>query len=336
MINSRAPTRISFAGGGTDLPEIAEKIGGCVTSVAINRYVYGSLKERADDIITIKSISSGKEEKTELKVTEKIVYDGRLDLIKSVIENFSVDRGFDIILKTDVPPHSGLGASAAAFAAVIGLFNYYYKKGMSKKDIAELAFKLEIKKLKNRVGKQDQYASVFGGFNYLEFERNMSVKLVPLNIKKNIISELEKNLLLFYIAEREKTAGETVASQASAFTKGELGTMKGFRKTKELGSEAKEALENSDLKLFGEILSKVWGYKKMFGGVTNPFIEDLYQTAVRNGAYGGKVSGAGGGGCGFWFCKPGKTEQVKKALEERGAKNIAFGFDFEGLKVWEG
>ncbi len=333
MIVSRAPTRISFAGGGTDLPDIVKKIGGCVTSVAINKYVYGSLKERNDGIITIKSVSPDKEEETELKVGEKIVYDGRLDLIKSVLEEFAVDKGFDIVVKTDVPSHSGLGASAAAFAAVIGLFDYFYKSGMSKKEIAELAFRLEIEKLKNKVGKQDQYASAFGGLNFIEFKKDMSVEIKPLAVDKKIVSELEQNILLFYIAEREKTAGETVASQTSAFSKGT--TVEGFTRTKELGLEARKALENNDLEVFGDVIAKVWKYKKMFGGVTSPFIDEIYETAVINGAYGGKISGAGGGGCGFWLCKHGRVEQVKKALEEKGAKNIPFKFDFDGLKVWE-
>jgi D-glycero-alpha-D-manno-heptose-7-phosphate kinase len=220
MIVSRSPTRISFAGGGTDLPEVVRKIGGCVTSVAINKYVYGSLKERNDDMIKIKSVFSGKEEKAELKAGEKIVYDGRLDLIKSVLEEFSVDRGFDIALRTDIPPHSGLGASAAAFSAAIALFDYYYRRDMTKHEIAELAFRLEIEKLKNRVGKQDQYASAFGGLNFMEFKKDMSVEITPLGIDKKTVSELEQNVLLFYIAEREKTAGETVAKQTAAFTKG--------------------------------------------------------------------------------------------------------------------
>jgi D-glycero-alpha-D-manno-heptose-7-phosphate kinase len=335
MIKSRAPARISFAGGGTDLPEIAKEIGGCVTSVAISKYVYGSLKERDDNVISITSISPDKEEKLELDSKKKIVYGGKLDLIKSVIEKFKVNRGFDIVISTDIPSHSGLGVSSAAFVATIGLFNHYYKRSMSKKDIAELAFALEVKKLKNRVGKQDQYASSFGGLNYIEFKKDMSVNITPLKISKDTLSELEKNILLFYISKREKTAGETIANQTSSFTEGKLDVMEGFRKTKELGIETRRSLEGGNLKLFGDVMAKVWEYKKLFGGVTTPFIEDIYNTAIRNGAYGGKISGAGGGGCGFWFCRPGKAENVKKALEEKSAKNIPFSFDFDGLKTWE-
>jgi len=329
-----APTRISFAGGGTDLPEIAREIGGCVTSVAISKYVYGSLKERNDGIISITSIMQDKRDKIEINAKGRIMYDGRLDLIKSVLEEFHVDRGFDIVLSTDVPSHSGLGASSAAYTATIGLFNHYYKKNMSKKEIAELAFKLEREKLKNTVGKQDQYAAAFGGLNYMEFEKDMGVVVIPLKIKNDTLLDLEKNLLLFYIAERVKTAGETIANQTGSFARSN-DAKEGFKKTKELGKKAKEALENGDLELFGDIMAKVWEYKKLFGGVTNPFIEVVYRIAVENGAYGGKISGAGGGGCGFWFCRPGKAELVKKALEKKGAKNIPFSFDFNGLQTWE-
>ncbi len=328
IIRGRAPTRISFAGGGTDLPEIAKSIGGCVTSAAIANYVHGTLKEREDGKLVISSVFPGKTEK-EVADAENIVYNGQLDLVKSVAEELNKDAlGFDITISTDAPRHSGLGASAAAYATVIALFDRFYSLKMSRKDIAELSFRLEREKLKNRVGKQDQYAVVFGGLNFMEFSADMNVTISPVKAGKDTISELERRLALFYIAERKKTSGASIKEQVNS-------SLDGFEKTKELGLLAKNALEKNDLGKFGDVMATVWKYKKMFGGITTDFIDVIYDLAVEAGAYGGKVSGAGGGGCGFWFCRPGKKDSVIKALESKGAKNIPFSFDFEGAKAWE-
>lgn len=329
ILHSRAPTRISFAGGGTDLPEIAKVMGGCVTSAAITKYVYGNMKERGDKKLVITSQSSNKEEK-ETTDALKIEYNGHLDLIKSVAEELNIDKkGFEIALSNDLPRHSGLGVSAAAYAAVIALFDKFYNLGMTKKDIAELSFRLETEKLKNHVGKQDQYAVVFGGLNFMEFGRDMQVGIKQLKTNENTVKGLENGLALFYIAEREKTAGSAISNQVKS------GSLEGFRKTKELGLKVKEALERDDLEKFGHVMAMIWKYKKMFGGVTTKFIDEIYESALEAGAYGGKISGAGGGGCGFWFCKPHKKQSVIEALEKKGAVHIPFSFDFEGVKVWE-
>lgn len=329
ILRSRAPTRISFAGGGTDLPEIAKVMGGCVTSGAITKYVYGTMKERGNKKLVIASQSSGKREK-EITDASAIKYNGRLDLVKSVAEELNKDGlGFEITLSSDLPRHSGLGVSAAAYAAVIALFDGFYKLGMTRREMAELAFTLETEKLNNRVGKQDQYAVVFGGLNFMEFDRSMNVKISPLKASKKIVEYLEKNLALFYIAERKKTAGTTISKQLRS------GSLEAFRKTKELGLKSREALERGDLEEFGNVMSLVWRYKKTFGGATTKSIDKIYGAAINAGAYGGKISGAGGGGCGFWLCRPHKKQGVIDALEKKGAVHIPFSFDFDGVKTWE-
>jgi len=328
MICSRAPTRISFAGGGTDIPEIARITGGCVTSAAISRYVHATLKER-DGKTRIHSIRLDGAEAF-LEIDSKISYDGNLDLVKSVVEELGGGRAFDITITSNVPEHSGLGASASAYAALIALFNSYYDLGLSKKDIAELSFKLETTKLKNKVGKQDQYAACYGGLNFMEFSKDMKVNVSAVKTSASTLAGLEKDIALLYVAKRQKTAGEVIESQKKSFKKEE------FLVTKELGAKARIALEKNDLEAFGSVMSEVWGHKKRFSAeTTTPLIEKMHRTAIENGAYGGKISGAGGGGCGFWFCRPGTKTKVVAALVKLGAQPLDFKFDFEGVKAWK-
>ncbi len=328
MVNAIAPTRISFAGGGTDMPEISEKIGGCVTSVSIDRYIRVSLKKRSDKKICVTSI--GMDEKSEISVlTEKTAYTGKLGLIKAVVEELNTSRyGFDIRISSDVPNHSGLGASGAAFVALIGAFDSFYSLEMGKKEIAELAFKLERDKLGNMVGKQDQYAAAFGGLNFIEFGKN-EVKINRIKIGKDTMHDLENSIVLMHFAERESAAGDIISKQLKDFHVNK----ESFIKTKELGLEAKKALEGGDLEAFSYVLSTAWKYKKSFGNVTNEFIDNIYNAAIKNGAYSGKLSGAGSGGCGFFLCRKGKKSSVITALESMGAENLPFSFDFSGLRV---
>lgn len=335
ILYSRAPTRISFAGGGTDVPAIAKRIGGCVTSVAISRYVYATLESRSDKKISMRSI---KFDGSELRVTADtslMRYDGRLDLIKSVVEELGQGCGFDITVISEVPEHSGLGASASAYAALIALFDARYKLCMTKKDIAELSFRLETEKLKNNVGKQDQYAACYGGLNFIRFSKKMDVTVSPIKTNTETLMHLEKNLALLYTVKRQKSAGAVIRKQAERFSKGG-DALRGFLATKELGEQACRALRKNDLGEFGKIMGLVWEHKKKFSPeTTNPLIERMHKTAVQNGAYGGKISGAGGGGCGFWFCKDGKKNRVVAELEKLGAKTLNFKFDFEGVKTWK-
>lgn len=328
MVNAAAPTRISFAGGGTDMPEVAEKIGGCVTSVSINRYIRVSLKKRSDKKICIESVGMDKKHERTM-LTEKTSYTGKLGLIKAVAEEMNSGIcGFDIKISSDVPHHSGLGASGAAFVALIGSFNCFYSLEMEKKEIAELAFKLERERLGNMIGRQDQYAAAFGGLNFIEFRKN-GTEINRIKIRKNTLHELENGIVLVHIAKRSGAAGDIISNQMKIFHVNE----ENFMKTKELGLEAKKTLEGGDLEAFGSVLSDAWKYKKMFGSVTTGFIDKIYDTAVKNGAYGGKLSGAGGGGCGFFFCRSEKKSGVIKALESMGAKNLPFSFDFSGLRT---
>ncbi len=327
MICSQAPTRISFAGGGTDVPEIAAQIGGCVTSAAISRYVRSSIEERSDGKTCIRSAGmDGTEEALLLDTGWK--HDGRMELVKSAIEEFGIS-GVNITIASEVPGHSGLGASASAYAALIAAFACCKNVSMSKKEIAELSFRLEREKLRNCVGKQDQYAACYGGINYMEFSRDMNVDVFPVRMIRTALAELENSIALFHVSGRAKRAGDVIRSQAGS------GNKAAFIKTKELGAKARDALAGGDMEGFGKVMGLVWEYKRKFSPeTTTPFIEKIHAAALKNGAYGGKISGAGSGGCGFWFCRPGTKDKVIAALEGMGARHLDFKFDFEGVKTW--
>src|SRR3990167_2284252 len=201
IIRSRSPLRISFAGGGTDIAPYCHERGGAVVSAAINKYSYATLETRQDKEIHIESVDFLKN--LQFRNMSEITYDNELDVLKAVIKHLNTSgRGANIWLRSDVPPRSGLGASAAAFAAMIGLFNHMRaEKSMTQYEIAELAYKLEREELKIGGGYQDQYATVFGGLNYIEFGRGWT-KVSPIRMKRDHILELEKHLVLFYTADR--------------------------------------------------------------------------------------------------------------------------------------
>ena len=183
IIKTRAPVRISFAGGGTDVSPFTEKYGGAVVNTTINKYAYASLKERKDNKIVISSHNYN--QTLTFNSIQEMKYDGNLDLIKSVIKKMAdLNHGFEISLYSEILPKSGLGSSASAFSAVIGLFNKLQKeKRLDNYDLAEMAYNLERNDLNNAGGRQDQYASIFGGLNYFEFEGHNFVKVNNLNIK---------------------------------------------------------------------------------------------------------------------------------------------------------
>jgi len=332
-IRSRAPVRLSFAGGGTDVSPYCEEHGGCVVSATLSKYAWGSLSLRRDKSILLDDIRFGS---LKLNSLRDIRYDGNLDLLKAVLNHFKPESGVGLFLRNDVQPRSGLGSSASAFLSIIGLFNHL--KGEMKLtdyEIAELAYDLERNELGNRGGRQDQYASVFGGLNYIEFKGDDFVRVNPIRIKKDYILELEKNLILVYAMDRS-VSGDVIDDQTKSYVKNKRDVVEALHQSKALAMEVNYALRKGDFNRFGELLHEGWEAKKKFSPlISNSHIDRLYEIARKNGAMGGKITGAGGGGHMFFYCEPNKEDHVAQKLSEAGARVVNFSFDFEGLQSWE-
>ncbi|MFC2143084.1 GHMP kinase [Candidatus Aenigmatarchaeota archaeon] len=336
IIRSRAPVRVSFGGGGTDIPPVCDERGGCVISAAINKYAYATMIKREDREIHIESADFLKN--LRFGRLDEISYNNELDLLKAVIKKMNLDgMGCSVFMRSDVPPKSGLGSSASAFAAVIGLFNHMRKeKKMTDYEVSELAYKLEREELKIGGGKQDQYATVFGGMNYIEFG-NGWVRVNPLRMKKDHVFELEKQLVLVYTKPREtESSGDIISDQTRAYKEKNTSVIDAFDKIKEIAQEMRYALLRGDLNRFGLLLDDAWKTKKKFSPmISNNYINDMYDAAIKAGALGGKITGAGGGGFMLFYCEPNKEHLVREKLQSLGAKAYPFTIDWNGLQTWE-
>ena len=332
IIRSKAPLRISFGGGGTDVSPYPEEKGGAVLSTTIDKYAYCTLVERGDDSINVKSLDY--DIVTKYHVNDKLKYDGKLDLVKAAIKVLEVRNGFDLFLHSDAPPGSGLGTSSALVVALVGAFKQWLKLSLTDYDIAELAYHIEREEAGIRGGKQDQYAATFGGFNFIEFLGKTTV-VNPLRIKRNTLNELEYRLTLCYTGETRLSAG-IIEDQVSSYIQKKDDVVLALEETKKLASNMKNALLLGKLSEFGLLLHEVWCCKKRFSAkMTEPRIDGLYEVARQSGAIGGKLLGAGGGGYLLLLCEFDKWHIVAERLEGMGGKIVNFTFDLRGMQSWE-
>jgi D-glycero-alpha-D-manno-heptose-7-phosphate kinase len=333
LLRARAPLRVSFAGGGTDVPPYPAERGGLVLSATINRYAYGTLRPRADRQIVIQSL--------DLDVVASIALEearpegDKLDLVKAAIQKIAADspHGFDLFLHSAAPPGSGLGSSSAVMVTLIGLLSDHMKMPLTDYEMARLAYTVEREDLGLKGGTQDQYAAVFGGFNFIEF-RAEDVIVNPLRIHSETINELEYNLLLCFTG-KTRVSDHIIDDQMGRYRSQESSTVGGLETQKELAVAMKDALLRGSLTEFGGLLDEAWQAKKqMSPRISNEHIDDLYEAAKRNGALGGKVTGAGGGGYMLLYCRYDSKHEVQAALAERGAEAVDFQFDQSGLTTW--
>jgi D-glycero-alpha-D-manno-heptose-7-phosphate kinase len=334
IIHSRAPLRISFGGGGTDVSPYTEEHGGAVVSAAINKYAWGSLNLTKDKHVILKD-SYNKD--LIFRSLKSIKYGTDMDLLSAGVKNMHSGRkGVEMVLRTDVPQRSGLGSSAAAFVSLIGLFNHMRREmRMTDYEIAELAYELERVELGNQGGKQDQYASVFGGINYIEFKGNDFIRVNPIRMRRKTFLELEKNLLLVHVMDRKKS-GDIIGDQVKSYVHQKKSVVEALNKVKELADETHKSLRKGDLHRFGELLHEGWLEKKKFTPLmSNPYIDKIYKLARKHGAIGGKVKGAGGGGHMIFYCESGREEDVMHHLTKAGSYVRSFSFDMQGLQSWE-
>lgn len=340
IIRSKAPLRISFSGGGTEVSPYKDEYGGVVLSATIEKYAYGSLRLRDDRNVTVKSLDYDIVAKYNLD--EEMNYDGELDLVKAVIKNKNLnkgyERGFDFFIHSDAPPGSGLGSSSTMVVALIGLLKHLQRLPLTNYEIANLAYHVEREDLDIKGGMQDQYAAAFGGFNFIEFGRGPGLSNVvvnPLRIDADVINELEYRLLLCYTG-RTRLSANIISTQVEAYTKKEADVLNAMDELKKITIEMKNALLQKRVDDFGRLLHEAWDNKKrMAKQITNAAIDKLYESARQHGALGGKILGAGGGGYLLLYCEFDKKHVVAEELEKLGGQVVEFTFDHHGLQTWD-
>lgn len=333
LIRAKAPLRISFAGGGTDVPPYPELEGGCVLSATINRYAYGTLRPRDDGQICIESLDY--DVAVNYRIDQPLVYDGKLDLVKAAISKFHNvgSLGFDLLLRSQAPPGSGLGASSSLIVTLVGLLKESNGLPLTDYEVADTAYCIERKDLGISGGMQDQYAATFGGFNYIEFlgER---VIVNPLRLSPDITNEIEHNLLLCYTGATRLSA-HIIDDQVRLYRNSDPVTLASLRELKRLTIEMKNALLERRFKEFGELMHLEWQAKKSLSQkISTSFVDYLYDTARTHGALGGKLSGAGGGGYLLLYCEFERRHKVVEKLNEAGCSVTDFAFEFSGLQTW--
>jgi len=339
-VRSRAPVRITFGGGGTDLYPYDSEHGGVCINATINRYVYSTLKLRDDKKINIKSdiinIYGGFETHNQSFTNiDEFTLEGPLRIIKETILEMNPRHGFDLYVRSDVPPKSGLGASASLCVSIIGVLNHLRKKNrLTKYEIAETAFRIEDERLGNKGGRQDQYATVFGGITLQEYNGKDNVRVHNIDAKKDQILELEKNLLILSSPRRISSSGEAHNKGKSLVNEDER--IKILHNLKEIAKEMEFNLRRGNLKKFGKLIKEGWENKKKFNpSSTDMYIDALIEEALANGAIGARLMGAGGSGNLLIFSEQDKEHKIKEVLSEKGLKSIDFSFDFDGLSIWE-
>ncbi|MDR2846116.1 MAG: kinase [Candidatus Methanoplasma sp.] len=330
-VRARAPLRIGIAGGGTDVDPYASEKGGCVFNTTINKYAYCTITPRNDTTITIKSSYYGMYESS--LDGGPLKFDGNMDLIKAVTNHFKPEKGFDMYIESDVPAGSGLGGSSTMMVAVISAVSTLLSVSLTSAEIAALAYKLERVDVGLSGGKQDQYAAAYGGFNLLKFNEG-GVDVVPVKLDQDIVNELQYRSVLCFTGSPRESA-KIIDNQIESFKKGS--NEKALDETKRLAQEICDALKSRDIDKTGRLLDESWTYKKQFSDkVSNDSINRFYDTAMKNGAIGGKVSGAGGGGFMYYICEYDKKPDVANALKDAGAEVTEFMFDPNGVSAWRG
>jgi D-glycero-alpha-D-manno-heptose-7-phosphate kinase len=323
MIITRSPLRISLGGGGTDLPSYYEKFGGFLIAAAIDKYVYITLHKTFIPEMIIKY--SKMEKVSSINSIEHPIIRESLKLIDIDI------RSLEMTSMADIPAGTGLGSSGSFTTALLKSLHSYKKDLIHPKELAEEACDIEINKLSEPIGKQDQYIAAYGGITCFEYNKDGSVNAYPLKISKETLYDLEDNLLLFFTGY-SRSASSILKEQNDKSKEDNQSMIDNLHFVKELGIKSKEALENGDLMKFGDLMNVHWDHKKKrSSGMSNPKINEWYELAMKNGALGGKLIGAGGGGFLMFYAKD--KVKLRHVLMKEGLEEVRFRFDFEGTKV---
>jgi len=323
MLIARSPLRISLGGGGTDLPSYSKEFGGYLIAGAINKYVYVTVNRPFQEEIVLK-----------YSTIEKREHIDTIDhpIIREVLKTLNLRTPqIEISSIADIPAGTGLGSSGSFTTALIKALYAHYRKNIHPRELAELACEIEIGKLLEPIGKQDQYIAAFGGLTEFVFNQDGTVDATPLNISIESTNDLEDNLLLFFTGI-SRSASSILQDQVTKSNEHNQAMIENLHFTKDLGLRSRSALVEGNNTKFGELMHEHWEHKKSrTQGMSNDFIDGTYELALKSGAVGGKLVGAGGGG--FLMFYANDKEKLRSQMNKIGLEEVRFQFDFEGTKV---
>lgn len=321
MIITRAPFRVSFFGGGSDMPYFYEKYGGCVLCTSINKYLYIAIHPFFDT--TRIQLKYSKSENVEL--AEEIDH----KIFRKVLMKYAL-KGVELTSTADIPSGTGLGSSSTFTVALLNAVYCYLGKYRSKQILASEATEIEIKDLLSPIGKQDQYASAFGGLNFIEFHKNGVVNVEPIVVENQKLKDLESRLMLFYLNTTRDT--NSILMKQTSKVKDNPEKEQILLEQTQLTREVRNMLEKGNINDFGKMLDHGWKLKRsLMDGISNKSIDEIYEKGLAAGAEGGKLLGAGGGGFMLFYCLPEKQKQLIQSLQL--LKHVPFNFDNTGAQV---
>ena len=318
MIIVQTPLRVSFFGGGTDFPAYYNAEGGCVLSSSIDKYIFVTIRHRFDDLIRIGYT------KTEIVETVDQV---QHELIREALRKTGITRGVEITTMGDIPSGSGLGSSSAVTVGALHAMYTFNHEMVSQERLADEACDIEINIVKKPIGKQDQYIAAFGGLRFIEFRPNETVSSQCVDLESSIDRRLNESLLLFFTGVTRESS--TILAEQNQNTGNNAAAL---RTLKQMAYQAKDVLREGDLQTFGAMMDESWTIKKRLANqISNEKIESLYQKARQAGAWGGKITGAGGGGFLMLVCPPECRKAVRQELSD--LRELPFELTKEGTKV---
>lgn len=339
IIRSKAPLRLGLGGGGTDVSPYSELYGGAVLNATIDQYAYCTIEETDNDTIILQANDLG--QRVKYRSMTNLPVDGNLDLHKGVynriVQQYRIKKplSFRMVTSCDVPPGSGLGTSSTMVVAILKAFTEWLNLPLGDYDMARLAYEIERKDLGLSGGKQDQYAATFGGFNFIEFHDNDRVIVNPLRIKRWVIDELEVSMVLFYTGD-SRSSDKIIREQQQNTAHGKKLSVEATHNIKKNSFVMKDLLLKGEIVQFCKALGKDWENKKnMASSITNKNIDRIYDSALKAGAYGGKVSGAGGGGFMIFTVDPVKKINLIRSLNSFSGKVLNFHFSDNGCQSWK-
>ena len=337
IIRSKAPLRLGLAGGGTDVSPYADIYGGSILNATINMFAHCTIIPTDNGKVHFQAMDMGFEET--LDTALELNTSGPLALLKGVYNRIVKDftkapLSLKLFTSVDAPPGSGLGSSSTLVVSILGAFAEWLKLPLGEYDIAHLAYEIERNDLGLAGGRQDQYAATFGGFNFMEFYKDDKVIVNPLRIKQEYAAELEHNLVLFYTGKSRESA-DIIKKQSKNITSNNTAALEATHNLKEQSIRMKNAILTGNIDGIGEVLHSGWESKKLMAqGISNPEIDKLYDTALANGATGGKISGAGGGGFFFFYCPEVNRHLLIKSMQPFNVSQQHYHFTKQGLYTY--